>query len=167
MATSLKKVTNDLVALLKKQNAPGQKKKSIWDTMLDQVSDEGTWDQNLIKAIEKEIDGYLSKLDNKTIAELWDDSDAAYDSDNDSSTLDTKAMKADLVNELVDKVMDKIDDGNSRESIYSDSSYYASSEEKEEEEEMKDEEPVELDDEDFDFNDSEDDFFVDDEDDSF
>lgn len=135
--------------------------------MLDQVSDEGTWDQNLIKAIEKEIDTYLSKLDKKTLAALWDESDAAYDSENDSSELDSKTMKTDLINELVDKVMDKIDEGNSRESMYADTPYYAEPEEKESDEEvLKEEEPTDLDDEDFDFNDGDDDFFIEDDDDT-
>ncbi|MFA3783315.1 hypothetical protein ABRY23_09660 [Melioribacteraceae bacterium 4301-Me] len=147
MAQSLRKSINDLVTILKKQTAPGQKKKSIWETLQSQLADEGEWDQKLIKAIEQEADKYLSKFDKKTLIAMWEDSDVALDSGKESSLLSTKEIKEDLVKELVDKVMDRLDSNYSRSNYFDeDEQPFAEEKHDEEEDEFELEEPDEFDD---------------------
>ncbi len=170
MAQTLRKSVNDIVAILKKQHAPGQKKKSIWETLQSQLSDEGEWDQELIKAIEQEADKYLNKFDKKTLTALWEDSDVGLESGKEPSMMSTKEIKDDLIKELTDKVMDKLDSGYSKSGYFDEeeSSYV----EREREEDQDDEEEItepESFDEDIKFDDDifDDDDYLDDEEDKY
>ena len=120
LAVSTKKIVNDVVTALKKMPSPQIKGQTFWDYLKSQLYSESTWDQKDIKVIEKEIDILLNKLDKKDLSEMWKNTDKGMDKSETEKKIDVKEMKADLSDELLGQVMDRMDDNySSRDSYYS------------------------------------------------
>lgn len=65
MAISIGKATNEIVSLLKKQLHPNDKKKTYWNLMSEQLTEEGTWDNDLIDQVKEIIIEWINKLKKK------------------------------------------------------------------------------------------------------
>ena len=165
MPNTMSKIVTEVITSLKKLPEPGKRTGSFWDFLKDQLMEEGTWDQNHLKVIEKEIDGHLSKLDPDKLTELWKKTSAGFEKFDSDKKVETNEMKSDLSDELMGQVMDRMDDNySSHDSIYPAAGYFEPEAKKEVEEEHFDEEaePDKVDDEELNLND--DDLFEDEED---
>jgi len=154
----LKKTVTDIVAILKKQPAPGQKKITIWASLQAQMEDAGTWDQEVMKEIEKIITAQLNKLDKKVFVKLFEDSGAFLNSDEEANKMTPKAMKTALVDELVGLVLDKLDSNYTRSSYFEEETLVNDSDvspksKSDEDDVPAVEEPDEFDEDDIDFTD--------------
>ncbi len=154
----LKKTVTDIVAILKKQPAPGQKKITIWASLQAQMEDEGTWDQTVMKEIESIITANLSKLDKKALVKLYEETEAFIESEEEPTKITDKAMKAALINELVGLVLDKLDSNYTRSSYFEEETLVNDSEVSSKSKSDEDdapviEEPDEFDEDDIDFTD--------------
>ena len=114
----MKKIVNDVVNALKKYPSPEKKGQTFWDYLKSQLYSESTWDQNDIKIIEKEIDNCLNKLDKKDLTGMWKSTGAGMEKVEAEKKVETKEMKADLSDELLGQVMDRMDDNYSSKDIY-------------------------------------------------
>ncbi len=118
MSTTMRKAVAEIITKLKKLPEPGKKTGSFWDFMRNQLMDEGEWDQKHIKVIEKEIEAYLTKLDKKSLIEMWKATPEGEEKYDDDVKIDVKEMKTDIVDEMVGQVMDRMDDNySSRDSF--------------------------------------------------
>lgn len=158
MSAAMRNAVGEIITSLKKLPEPGKKNGSFWDFMKNQLAEESEWDQKHIKIIEKEIDHYLSKLDKKNITDLWNATPAAEEHLDDKN-IDTKKMKADITDEMIGQVMDRMDDNYSSRDTHSPSaeeSYYSNSKKSSKNEESnldEDSEPESVPDEDVDLED--------------
>lgn len=172
MAYTIKKSVNEIVGLLKKNPSPTQKSQTIWDTLKDQVEDEGTWDEKLIKSVEKNIGDNLDKIPEENLRDMWEDTSVAADTFDDPESIPMTKIKEDLTEEILNSIMDKVGesygygDDDREETTYSD----------EEEEDFEDDDvfdkkirktfkdPDDIEDDDFNFDD---DSFLDEEDEKY
>jgi hypothetical protein len=151
LPASIKKIATEVVANLKKMSSPEKKGDTFWNYLKDQLYSESTWDQNDLKVIENEIDKNLDKLDQKDLIELWKDTDKGWQKFEAEKKVDKKEMKADLTDEILGQVMDRMDDHySSRDSYYTESTVYeTASKEKDDAEKLdEDAEPADIEDED-------------------
>ena len=119
MSATMRKAVNEIITKLKKLPEPGKKTGSFWDFMKSQLMEEGQWEQKHIKVIEKEIDTYLTKLDKKSLIEMWKATPEGEEKYDDDIKFDVKEMKTDIVDEMIGQVMDRMDDNySSRDSFY-------------------------------------------------
>lgn len=118
MPASMKKIVNDVVTALKKNPSPEKKGQSFWDYLRSQLYSESTWDQKDIKTIEKEIDHCLSKLEKKDLTEMWKNTSLGMEKFEADKKAEEKEMKADLSDELLGQVMDRMDDNYSSRDTY-------------------------------------------------
>ncbi|MCX7797650.1 MAG: hypothetical protein N2249_03400 [Melioribacter sp.] len=159
MAYKMKKAVDEIIASLKKLPEPGKKTGSFWNFMKGQLTEESQWDPEHIKIIENEIDKYLTKLDKKSLTEMWKETPAGSEKYDMVKKADIKEMKADITDELIGKVMDRMDERySSRDSFYfeSEESAFAGKKKKSDDEEDIDEDFDEAEDfsnEDFRFDD--------------
>ncbi len=153
----MRKAVTEIITSLKKLPEPGKKTGSFWDFMKGQLADEGEWDQKHIRIITKEIDTLLSRLDKKSLTDLWKSTPAADEKIVEGKKVDLPEMKYDITDEMIGQVMDRMDDNYSlRESYYVPSeSYYATEkiEDKKDEDPDSDIEPEDIIEEDLDLND--------------
>ena len=157
MSASMRKAVTEIIGQLKKLPEPGKKTGSFWNFMKSQLVDEGEWDQRHIKTIEKEIDAYLSKVDKKTLNEMWKATPQGEENFDEDKKFDVKEMKTDIIDEMIGQVMDRMDDNYSSRGSYLppviDSSYESEKKEDAPEEESEPdidgEEDIEIDDDDF------------------
>ncbi len=157
METNINKIANEIISSLKKMPSPANKKDSFWDFMKSQLADEGTWDQNHLKVIEKEIGNHLAKIDKKTLNEMWLGIAAGIEKIDSDTKVDVKEMKADLTDELFGMVMDRMDDNySSRDNNYfSESNVVEKSAKEDDEDFVDDAEPEKIEDEDLNLEDDE------------
>ena len=156
MSTSIKKIATEVVAGLKKIPSPEKKGETFWNYLKDQLYSESTWDQKDLKIIEKEIDKSLNKLDSKNLTELWKETDKGWKKFEAEKKVDSKEMNADLTDEILGQVMDRMDDHySSKDSYYTESTVYESSAKGKDDEEKFDEdaEPENIEDEDLNLDD--------------
>ena len=169
MATSTKKIVNDVVTALKKSPSPEKKGQTFWDYLKSQLYSESTWDQKDLEVIEKEVDNCLNKLDKKDLTEMWKNTDRGMEKFEAEKKVEEKEMKADLSDELLGQVMDRMDDNySSRDSYYSQPDTITYSNDKKGEKDFDDDsEPENINEEEVELDDdlSEDDEFDKDEDD--
>lgn len=119
MSYKMKKAVEEIITSLKKLPEPGKKTGSFWNFMKSQLTDDSQWDPRHIKIIEDEIDKYLSKLDKKSIAEMWKETPNGVDKFDMVEKTDIKEMKADILDELIGRVMDRMDEKySSRDSLF-------------------------------------------------
>jgi len=118
LAASMKKIVNDVVNALKKNPSPQKKGQTFWDYLKSQLYSESTWDQKDIKVIEKEIDNCLVKLEKKDLTDMWKNTDRGMDKLEAEKKVEAKEMKADLSDELLGQVMDRMDDNYSSRDSY-------------------------------------------------
>ena len=119
MSATMRKAVSEIITKLKKLPEPGKKTGSFWDFMRSQLMDEGEWDQKHIKVIEKEIDALLTKLDKKSLIDMWKATPAGEEKYDDDIKIDVKEMKTDITDEMVGQVMDRMDDNySSRDSLF-------------------------------------------------
>jgi hypothetical protein len=119
MSYTMKKTVSEIITGLKKLPEPGKKTGSFWDFMKSQLADEGQWDQNHIKVIEKEIDTFLGKVDKRSLTEMWKETPAGDEKFDEEKKIDIKEMKTDLSDEIIGRVMDQMDDNySSRDSFF-------------------------------------------------
>lgn len=152
----MRKAVSDIIAKLKKLPEPGKKTGSFWDFMKSQLMEEGQWDQKHIKTIENEIDALLSKMDKKTLADLWRATPAGEEKFDDDIKADPKEMKTDIIDEMIGQVMDRMDDNySSRDSYFppQNDAYAGAGNTTEEDKSDEDVEPDGLSDEDLDLDD--------------
>lgn len=120
VATSIKKIVDDVVTALKKSPSPQKKGQTFWDYLKSQLYSESTWDQKDIKVIEEEIDNCLDKSDKKDLTEMWKNTDKGLEKFETEKKVEAKEMKVDLSDELLGQVMDRMDDNYlSRDTYYS------------------------------------------------
>lgn len=157
MSITMRKAVTEIITSLKKLPEPGKKTGSFWDFMKGQLADEGEWDQKHIRTITKEIDTLLSKLDKKSLTDLWKSTPAADEKIDEGKKVDVPEMKDDITDEMIGQVMDRMDDNySSRESYYTTSeSFYATEkiDNKKDEDPDSDIEPEDITEEDLDLND--------------
>ncbi|MEW6508466.1 MAG: hypothetical protein AB1432_12045 [Bacteroidota bacterium] len=110
MQYTVKKTVSEIITTLKKLPYPGKKTGSFWEFMKSQLTDEGEWDQKHIKVIEKEIDKFLTKVDKKSLIEMWKETQTGNEKSGQSKKPDIKEMKADLTEEILGRVMDQMDE---------------------------------------------------------
>jgi hypothetical protein len=118
MPASMKKIVGDVIEQLKKRPSPEKRGQSFWDFMKEQLYSESTWDQDDLKVIEESIESHLNKLENKELRKLWESTDLAMDKIDEGKKVDEPEMKADLTNEMLGQVMDRMDDNYSGKSVY-------------------------------------------------
>ncbi len=156
MAMSINKIANEIVGGLKKTNLSGSNK-SIWAVLKSQVTEEGSWDEDLIDTVKEQIDKWVDSKKKDQIIDLWEQTEAAAEKNFDSDKTDYSEIKEDFSEEMLSVIMDKLDDNIYPES-YTKPGYHAG--------DVEDDEfsKVDIDDEDnFDFDDDEFDDFDDDE----
>lgn len=110
MNYTINKVFKELVPILKKTPSPIQKKMNIWESMQDQLSQEGIWDEKLIESIKKEANTILGKIKTPNLIDIWYDTEASGQSDEDPENISSTILKNDIADELVNMVMDSIDE---------------------------------------------------------
>jgi hypothetical protein len=167
MSYTMKKAVNEIITVLKKYPEPGKRTGSFWQFMKNQLVQEGEWEKEHLKIIEKEIDTFLSKVDKKSLLQMWEETPAA--SEINSKKISTKEMKDGIIDEMIGRVMDRMDDNyTNRESLYSPVENYPptkneiqNSVEVSESDFIEDEEPDEITDEEINLDDE---FFNNDED---
>ncbi len=150
MPDQMNKIVNEVITALKKLPAPAKNSGSFWDFMKSQLADDSTWDRSHLKVIEKEIGNHLSTLDKKSLTELWKNTDTSWDKRESDKKVGTQEMKADLTDDLMGKVMDRMDDNYSSRDIYhAETNYFEPASKNEDDEEGFDEEkePEEIDEE--------------------
>jgi len=116
--TSMKKIVTDVVTSLKKLSSPEKRGQTFWDYLKSQLYSESTWDQKDIKVIENEIGNRLDKLDKKDLTDMWKNSDRGMEKFETEKKIESKEMKADLSDELLGQVMDRMDDNYSSRDTY-------------------------------------------------
>lgn len=161
MQYTMKKTVAEIITTLKKLPHPGKKTGSFWEFMKGQLAEEGEWDQKHIIIIEKEIDAFLTKVDKKSLIEMWKDTLAGDEKFAESKKPDIKEIKTDLTEEILGQVMDQMDENYvARDPFFSHEAPVYSSEKEsdgngEEESFDLDKEPNEIPDEEIDFDDNE------------
>lgn len=173
MQYTMKKTVSEIITSLKKIPNPGKKTGSFWDFMKSQLAEEGQWDPKHIKVIEKEIDSFLTKVDKKSLIEMWKETEIGNEKFDESKKPDIKEVKADLGEEILGRVMNQMDENYvERDHFFSNEEQIYDKESDSEGESVDeafdlDKEPDEIPDEEIDFDDS--DLFNDDdeEDDEF
>ncbi len=116
MTLSINKIADDVIVTLKNEKL--KNKKSMWDELTNQVSQEGTWDQELIKGIEKIANTKMKAFKEKDIRSLWETTETSIDSFSDSDDIEIEKAKADIAEEVVNKVLDKADISYEEEEYY-------------------------------------------------
>jgi len=160
MQYTMKKTVTEIITTLKKLPHPEKKTGSFWEFMKSQLADEGEWDQKHIKVIEKEIDTFLSKVDKKSLIEMWKDTPAGDEKFDESKKPDVKEIKADLTEEILGQVMDQMDENYvARDTFFSqEEPIYGTERDNREESSVEDfdldKEPDEISDEEIDFDDN-------------
>ena len=124
---NINKLADEVIASLKEEKSGS---KTVWDELTSQVSQDGTWDQELIDKIEKYAHLKLKPHKENDVRALWESTEAAMDSFEDSDEIEIEKAKADIVEDIVNKVLDKAD------TSYEDEEYY--NEFDEDEDEMED-----------------------------
>jgi hypothetical protein len=110
MQYTMKKTVSEIITTLKKLPNPGKKTGSFWEFMKSQLADEGEWDQKHIKVIEQEIDTFLTKVDKKSLIEMWKETPIGDEKFDEIKKPDVKEIKADLTEEILGRVMDQMDE---------------------------------------------------------
>jgi hypothetical protein len=118
MAITLSKATNELVALLKKEKFPDNKKKTYWNILSEQISEDGSWDDDLLDKVKEEITNWLTKLKKNDLLSLWEESETAAENYSDEDMPDEDVAVDELGEELLDLVLDKIEESIPREEYY-------------------------------------------------
>lgn len=160
MAISLSKATNELVSLLKKEKFQDNKKKTYWNVLTEQISEEGSWDDDLLDKVKEEIANWLGKLKKNDLQSLWDESETAAENYSDEDLPDEDVVVDELGEELLDLVLDKIEESIPREEYYI--SETGSKKKYDEDDDFSDDFDDDLFDDDEDFDDLEDDNYYDD-----
>jgi len=132
VSATMRKAVTEIITKLKKLPEPGKKTGSFWDFMRSQLREEGEWDQKHIKVIENEIDSFLIKLDKKSLIDMWKATPQGEEKFDNEEKVEVKEMKADISDEMIGQVMDRMDENySSRDSIFpSQSETYAVEESK-------------------------------------
>ena len=118
MVALSKKIVSDVVIALKKLPSLEKKGQTFWDYLKSQLYSESTWDQKDIRVIEKEIENCLNKLDKKDLIEMWKSTDRGMEKVEAEKKVEATEMKADLSDELLGQVMDRMDDNYSSRDTY-------------------------------------------------
>ncbi len=118
MSATMRKAVGDIITKLKKLPEPGKKTGSFWEFMRSQLMEEGEWDQKHIKTIEKEINDYLAKVDKKSLVEMWRATPQGDEKFDNEEKVDVKEMKADITDEMIGQVMDRMDENYSSRDSY-------------------------------------------------
>ena len=118
MAMNIDKATTELVSMFKKEKFPKAPKKTFWNILSEKISDEGSWDDELLDMIKEKISSWVSKLKKNDFTSLWEDSEVANEEYSDGSNPDSDTMIDELSEELLDLVLNKIEESIPREEYY-------------------------------------------------
>ena len=118
MAMNIEKATLELMSVFKKEKYPDTPKKTFWNILSEQISEEGSWDDNLLDQVKEKISGWVGKLKKSDFGSLWEDSVVANEEYSDGNNPDSDTMIDELSEELLDLVLNKIEDSIPREEYY-------------------------------------------------
>lgn len=118
MAITMGKAVTELTSILKKQKFPGEPKKTYWNILSEQLSEEGTWDNGLIDQVKEDISRWLEKLKKNDLQNLWDESEIAAEEYADEDSPDSETVIEELSDELLDLVLNRMADSTPREEYY-------------------------------------------------
>lgn len=118
MAISINKATNDLISLLKKQKSPDEPKKDYWTILNEQITEEGSWGDELLDTIKDEVSGWLGKLKKGDLKILWEESETAAENYDGKDMPDNETVVDELGEELLNSILNKIEDSTPREEYY-------------------------------------------------
>jgi hypothetical protein len=104
---NIKKIVTKVVSDLQKDKMAGGNE-SLWDYFTERLNDEGAWKQEDLALIENKINVRLNDLKSEELKTLWDNSATGIEKFQMSDSISVEDMKADLVNETLDRVMDKL-----------------------------------------------------------
>lgn len=153
----MKKAVEEIITSLKKLPEPGKKSGSFWNFMKSQLAEETQWDPKHIKIIEDEINEYLTKLDKKSLTEMWKETPIGNEKYDFTSKPDIKEMKADITDELIGQVMNRMDENYSTHDSFfmePEESVYSNKKKKDDDEIEEDEDmPEDFTEDDFGFDD--------------
>lgn len=107
MELSIKKLVTKVVGDLQRDKT-SKGGESLWDYFTEKLSDEGAWEKEDLALIENKIEKYLTPLNEDELKDLWSESAAGIEKFALSETISVEDMKADLINETLDRVMDKL-----------------------------------------------------------
>lgn len=115
MSLPLSKAVRDVESILKKSK---QKSKSLWEQLSDQISNEGTWDENLLASIKSEIKKYLDKYKYDQLFSAWENTEFSAEYSGDVESIGVNKVKEDLSEEILDRVLESVDSSFEEETIY-------------------------------------------------
>jgi len=104
---SIKKLVSKVVTDMQKDKKNGGNE-SLWDFFTERLNDEGAWKQEDLALIENKISNRLNDLNVDELKTLWSESATGIEKFALSDSINTEEMKADLINETLDRVMDKL-----------------------------------------------------------
>ncbi len=81
---------------------------SLWDYFTEKLNDAGAWKQEDLSLIEDKINSKLEALKDEEIKNLWLDSSTGMEKFAMTDEVSVDDMKADIINETLDRVMDKL-----------------------------------------------------------
>lgn len=165
MDLTIKKLVTNVVSDLQKEKIKGETQ-SVWDNFVDQLGDAGAWKKEQLAIIEDKIENRLNKLDTESLRNLWEESATGIEKHKFADQLTEQDFKADLVNEVLDRVMDKMGgiEGDYYKD-YSNNSYFAAEESEDGfSEDFESEPDSAVIKDDFSFEDEDDDIFFDEDD---
>lgn len=118
MALTMEKAVKELIATLKKENFPGETKKSYWNKLTEQLAEDGSWEDEVINQTKEEVAAWLGKLKKNDLAGVWEESEIAVEEYEDEDTPEKDTVIEELSDELLDVVLNIIEDSAPKEEYY-------------------------------------------------
>jgi hypothetical protein len=152
---SIQNAIDEIIGKLKKAQLPGCKSETIWDLLVDQVGSNGKLEEGLIESIKSEVTAWLDSLSEDIVWNLYDQTELPY---NDAAESDISLIRDDIIDEILNRVIDKADDSFEYSDAFSEETVYDDIIDSDEEELLNfDDDEDELDDDDIYFDDDDDD----------
>lgn len=104
---NIKKLVNSVVNEMQKDKSK-KGYDNLWDYFTERLNDEGAWKQEDLSLIEDKINNKLSELNDEEVKNLWLDSATGLEKIALTDEITVEDMKADITNETLDRVMDKL-----------------------------------------------------------
>lgn len=144
----LNNLVNEVISLLKQHTAPNEKTKTLWNALNEQAKQEGTWDKDLIDSIDNKIKTQLNNYKENELRIMWESTEKGLESFEDRDAIPLKTVNADIADEILNRVMDKLSFGNEYDDDLAGTEYV--NEEDDFEDDFEIEDPEGLDDDIFD-----------------
>lgn len=118
----MSKTVGELQRYLATTKIPG-KSKTYWKYFEEQLDLDGTWDEDFLDSVIEVFSGELNKYKKEDLSNLWQDSVSYKEFRGDKLNAPKEKMIAALSDELLDRVMDRLE----TEEFFGSSNYTASS----------------------------------------